>query len=95
MKIRDKCNKKKINNQKRNKFTEIKKTVSLQKKEYYNMITIDFLQSFYLRKSNRDTKEIDVRHVKKSNDTHKKKYKIFDSFYDFSFFNNWYHCLFI
>lgn len=43
MKMRDKLNKKKINIQKKNKLTEIKETISLQKKKYYNIITIVFI----------------------------------------------------
>ena len=41
MKIRDKWNKKKINNQKANNLTEIQDKVSLQKKKYYNKMTIN------------------------------------------------------
>lgn len=58
MKMEEKTNKTEKNKRKRKKHTEIKQTNSLQKKQYYNIITL-----------NKNTKEINV-HVQKSIDTH-------------------------
>ena len=58
MKMEEKTNKTEENKRKRKKHTEIKQTNSLQKEQYYNIITM-----------NKNTKEINI-HVKKSIDTH-------------------------
>ena len=44
MKMEEKTNKTEKNKRKRKKHTEIKQTNSLQKKQYYNIITLNKIQ---------------------------------------------------
>jgi len=86
MKIRDKWKKTKITLRKTKKNTKIEQAIPLQKNIYYNIITITL-------QNTKSTKEIEKKHVKKSNHKHQKKHKIHCSSYPISFPNRRSHSL--